>query len=113
MLVNQQTVSFSGSTDSAAIDANLVFGVEIPASFGVTSLSFLSCRTKTGTFLPVVDEDGAAVSFTTSSTAAQAIDLSNIFPLMLSKQNKGLPLYIKFQAGSPITKDIIIYTGGV
>ena len=113
MLVNQQTVSFSGSTDSSAIDASPVFGVEIPASFGVTSLSLVSCRTKDGTYMPVVNDTGTAISFTTSSTAEQAIDLSDIFPLMLLKQNKGLPLFIKFRAGSSITKDIIVYTGGV
>jgi hypothetical protein len=105
-----QIVSFTASADSAAFTVDkdqVVVGVRIPASFGATSIVFLSSDTLGGTYDPEVTEDGTAIGFTTSATVAQKVDLSNSFPLSLPSVNGG---GIKLRAGSSITKDVIVYT---
>ena len=111
----KRTVSFTASADSEAVlmDKGVILGIRIPASFGVASLTLLSCDTSDGTYDLVTDELDAAITITTNATTAKMIDLSNIFPLVLGGLGKLNQGYIKFRAPSSITKSITIYQGGV
>lgn len=111
MLNKKTTVSFTASADSAAISTGLIFAVQVPASFGVTSLVLLYCDTFAGTYIPVCDETNTAIGLTVDSTNAKIYDMSNIFPIGLARLNNNVGGYIKFRAPSSITKDIIVYQG--
>lgn len=113
MSINLQktNLSFTASTDSAAISSSLILGIQTPASFTATSLVLLYCATADGTFIPVCNETGAAIGVTgISGSAAQFYDLTNIFPLGIEKINNVIAGYIKFRANTSITNTITVYT---
>jgi hypothetical protein len=67
-----------------------------PASFGATSITFEAATTFGGTYTPVYDETGAAITITVSSTNAGWYDLTNIFPASVQ--------FVKLVASASITK---------
>jgi hypothetical protein len=111
----KRTVSFTASADSEAVlmDMGVILGIRIPASFGVASLTLLSCDTSDGTYDLVTDSTDTAITITTNPVTPKLIDLSDIFPLVVGQLEKLNQGYIKFRAPSSITKSITIYQGGV
>lgn len=107
--MKKTTVSFTASATSAAISAGIIFAIQIPASFGATTIALTYCDTAGGTYVPVVNDTGTAIGITTSATVAQLIDMTSIFPQSISKINGLTGGYIKFTASGSITKDIIVY----
>lgn len=115
LTLQKTTLSFTASTASAPISADLILGIQTPASFGASSITLLYCETVDGTYLPVYTEAGTTSPIGISNvdaTNAAFYDLSNIFPLALQKINNVTCGYIKFRASTSITKNIIVYTGG-
>lgn len=111
MLINKIPVNFTASTDSDAFAASLIFGVQTPASVGITSLVLLYCETSGGTFVPVRNESGAAIGITGIDSSAAFYDMSNNFPIGIDTINNLASGYIKFRANTSITKSITVYVG--
>lgn len=94
--------AFSASNLSNAIDLSgcKIVGFVTPASLGTTALSVQAATTENGTYIDVVDETGAVITATVSTSAANWCDLTNIFPASIR--------FIKLKAGTSITADVIL-----
>ena len=114
--LQKTTLAFTASADSAPISAGLILGIQTPASFGATSITMLYSETVGGTYIPVYTEAGTTSPIGITNvdpTNAAFYDLSNNFPIALSKVDNLICGYIKFRASTSITKNIIVYMGGI
>lgn len=66
----------SGQTTSSVIDmeGKKLVGIEVPATFTGTTVSFTQCRSATGTFLPVYDDDGNVYTVVATDGAYVRVD---------------------------------------
>lgn len=95
-----QTVTFSGSTDSSAVDMSneSIVSITIPASMAGTSLKFLSSDTADGTYTTLRNGvDGTDVSFVITSTAGTYAAGTLLGALA------GLRRFVKLKSGSSET----------
>ena len=70
---NQVAVAIAnGGTTSAAIPVHgyAQFGLIMPAALTSTAITFTACQSATGTFMPVYDSDGTAVSVAVAASRA-------------------------------------------
>lgn len=81
----------NGATESGAIDMreSITAGVQLPAAFTGTALTFLVSATETGTYSPLVDGAGSNISRTIAAGDA----------LLLPNEAAPWP-WIKIKAGS-------------
>jgi hypothetical protein len=99
MSIYNYTVTWTSSATSAALDIITVsppMALVIPASFGASTITFEAAPTTDGTYAPVYDETGAAISITVNASTAGWYDLTNIFPASVR--------FVKLVAGSSITQ---------
>lgn len=106
---DKYTFTFTASDTSAAKQLSnngAPLALVTPASLGATSITFLWCETASGTYIPVNDHTGAAITVTVSTSAAGLADLTTIFPAsvsLLGKLNLG---WLKLKAGASITASV-------
>lgn len=97
--INNFSITWTASATSAAVDIftrQPPMGLVIPASFGATSVTFEAAPTADGTYYPVRDDRGQAITVTIDGTNAAWYDLTNIFPASIR--------WVKLVAGSSITQ---------
>lgn len=87
-IANNETTS-----DVVPVGLRRVVGFYIPAGFDGTTLTFTACATKDGTFLPVYDDAGNALSITVAHTRYVVATATKAAALA------GLP-FIKIVSGS-------------
>lgn len=66
----------SGGTTSGSVDARYsrIFGVLLPAAMTGTAVAVHGALTQDGTYFPLVDQGGAAVSFTVTTSSLVVFD---------------------------------------
>lgn len=96
-----QEADFASATQSNSINLSgrSLVGLLLPASFGQTSISFLSTLDDK-TFYPIKDEAGTLITVTVDSTSASHVDLTNIFPASLGT-------LVRLVVSGAITKQVL------
>lgn len=104
-----KSVEFTSGTTSSAVDlgGETLLGIITPASLASTSLAIYVCNTLNGTYLPLKDKTGTAITSITTSSSAEALSVGD-----LVQQLKGWR-FIKLEAGSSETSKTIIIVSAV
>jgi hypothetical protein len=66
--VQTKVVHDSVIATSEAVDLRSYAGGNVTVSAGITTLTFYGCQEESGTYLPILDQDGVAVILTVAST---------------------------------------------
>lgn len=103
-----QDVNFVGSatsTEIISLSGGSPVAIITPASLGATTFTFTAATSPTGTFYPVNDQTGTAITVTVSTSAAGWADITSIFPASVQ--------YVKVISGTSITKTIQLVSRNV